>query len=115
MLGRRGARLSVGQKQRIAIARALLADPDVLILDEPTAPLDFASETNLIATLRELARSRIVLIVAHRATTLAACDRVLFANNGTLEASGAHTQLLASLAPYRDYMATTDSDMHGTK
>ena len=105
ILGRRGARLSVGQKQRIAIARALLARPDVLVLDEPTAPLDAASETNLIATLREVAQDRIVLIVAHRPTTLAACDRVLFLHQGILEASGTHASLLASSPSYRDYLA----------
>ncbi|HTR62214.1 MAG TPA: ABC transporter ATP-binding protein [Candidatus Binataceae bacterium] len=108
MLGRRGTRLSVGQKQRIAIARALLAQSDVLILDEPTAPLDSASETNLIATLRAIARERIVLIVAHRPTTLAACDRVLFLHQGTLEASGTHASLTASSPTYRAYIAETD-------
>ena len=112
MLGRRGARLSVGQKQRIAIARALLGDPAMLILDEPTAPLDLESETNLIATLRDLARDRIVLIVAHRANTLAACDRVLFFSGGTLRASGTHAGLLASSAAYRAYVAATETEIH---
>jgi ATP-binding cassette subfamily B protein len=112
ILGRRGTRLSVGQKQRIAIARALLAGPDVLILDEPTAPLDTASENNLIATLRALARTRIVLIVAHRASTLTACDRVLFIDQGTLAASGTHAKLMASLDSYRDYVAATGSEIH---
>ena len=88
MLGRRGARLSVGQKQRIAIARALIRQPDVLILDEPTAPLDPQSETDLMRTLRDLARDRIVLIVAHRAGTLAACDRIVFASAGSIVATG---------------------------
>ena len=112
MLGRRGTRLSVGQKQRIAIARALLARPDVLILDEPTAPLDTASETSLTATLREIASDRIVLVVAHRPITLAACDRVLFLNRGTLEASATHADLLASSSAYRAYLAETESSLH---
>src|SRR5262245_56167458 len=75
MLGRRGARLSVGQKQRIAIARAMLRRPDILILDEPTAPLDSRSESSLISTLRAIARNRIVLVVAHRPETLAPATR----------------------------------------
>jgi len=112
MLGRRGARLSVGQKQRIAIARALLGNPEVLILDEPTAPLDTASETKLIAMLRELARTRIVLIVAHRVSTLAASDRVLFVRDGALQASGTHSHLLTSSASYRSYLAATESVIH---
>lgn len=112
VLGRRGTRLSVGQKQRIAIARALLARPDLLILDEPTAPLDGASEANLIATLRHLAARRIVLIVAHRASTLAACDRVLFVNEGTLSACGTHQQLLDTSPAYRTYLSATASEIH---
>ncbi|MGO9602080.1 MAG: ABC transporter ATP-binding protein [Candidatus Binataceae bacterium] len=112
MLGRRGTRLSVGQKQRIAIARALMGNPDVLILDEPTAPLDTASENKLIAMLRELARTRIVLIVAHRVSTLAASDRVLFVRDGALQASGTHSLLLASSASYRSYLAATESVIH---
>lgn len=112
MLGRRGTRLSVGQKQRIAIARALLASPSVLILDEPTAPLDSVSETTLIKMLRDLAHNRIVMIVAHRANTLAACDRVLFVHEGTLEASGSHAHLLESSSSYRAYLAATESEIH---
>jgi ABC-type multidrug transport system fused ATPase/permease subunit len=112
MLGRRGARLSVGQKQRIAIARAILRSPDVLILDEPAAPLDPAGETGLMATLRELARTRIVVIVAHRATTLAACDRVLFINGGTLASEGPHAELLESSPAYRGYLAIVESEIH---
>jgi ATP-binding cassette subfamily B protein len=111
MLGRRGARLSVGQKQRIAIARALLRRPEIMVLDEPTAPLDPGSESDLIKTLRELARDRIVIIVAHRADTLAACDRVLFVHGGTMAASGTHKDLLATCAPYRAYLAHTASEI----
>ncbi len=111
MLGRRGARLSVGQKQRIAIARALVRNPDVLVLDEPTAPLDPASEAGLMQTLRELARDRIVLIVAHRAGTLALCDRILFASDGSMIASGSDEELRATCAPYREYLSITESEM----
>ncbi len=105
MLGRRGARLSVGQKQRIAIARALIRKPDVLVLDEPTAPLDPGSEADLMRTLREIARDHIVLIVAHRAGTLAACDRILFASDGAMVASGTNDELRHSCASYREYLS----------
>jgi ABC-type multidrug transport system fused ATPase/permease subunit len=82
MLGSRGTRLSAGQKQRIAIARALVREPDVLILDEPTGPLDPASERSLMIMLRQLAADRIVILVAHRPETLASCDRVYVMSEG---------------------------------
>jgi len=112
ILGRRGARLSVGQKQRIAIARAIVRSPDVLILDEPTAPLDPASEGALMATLRDLARTRIVVIVGHRPNTLGACDRVFFIDGGTLAGAGTHAELLESSPAYRAYLAVTESEIH---
>lgn len=104
-LGRRGARLSLGQTQRIAIARALLRDPEILILDEPTAPLDPRIEAELMKTLRAIAGERIVLIVSHRRQTLAACDRVVFLEGGTLAASGPHAELIRSCKRYRSYLA----------
>jgi ABC-type multidrug transport system fused ATPase/permease subunit len=112
ILGRRGARLSVGQKQRIAIARALLRRPEIIVLDEPAAPLDPASESNLLTTLKALARDRIVIIVAHRAGTLAACDRVFFIHDGTVAASGTHAHLLATNLDYQAYLAQTAAEIH---
>jgi ATP-binding cassette subfamily B protein len=97
--------------RRIAIARALLRRPEIMVLDEPTAPLDPGSESDLIKTLRDLARDRIVIIVAHRTDTLAACDRILFVHNGTIAASGTHDNLLASCPPYRAYLAHTASEI----
>jgi ABC-type multidrug transport system fused ATPase/permease subunit len=111
LLGRRGARLSMGQQQRIAIARALLRQPEVLILDEPTAPLDPSSEAALMRTLCELARERIVILVTHRAATLAACTRVYFVSGGGIAASGTHRELLASNADYRHYLAVTEPEV----
>src|SRR5262249_19239969 len=111
MLGRRGARLSVGQKQRIAIARAMLRRPDILILDEPTAPLDSGSESSLISTLRAIARDRIVLVVAHRPETLGACDRIFFVNDGTIAASGSHAELVRSCPAYAAYIARSKSEI----
>jgi ABC-type multidrug transport system fused ATPase/permease subunit len=111
MLGRRGARLSVGQKQRIAIARALLRRPEIIVLDEPAAPLDPGSESALIETLTALAHDRIVVIVAHRAGTLAACDRVFFINDGTIAASGRHADLIVSDPNYQAYLAQTAAEI----
>ena len=111
MLGRRGARLSVGQKQRIAIARALLRRPEIIVLDEPAAPLDPASEAELLSTLTALARDRIVIIVAHRAGTLAACDRVFFVHGGTIAASGTHAHLLETDRDYQAYLAQSAAEI----
>jgi ATP-binding cassette subfamily B protein len=109
MLGRRGTRLSAGQKQRVAIARALLCDPDVLILDEPMGPLDPASERSLMRVIREVARTRIVIIVAHRAETLASCDKVHLLSEGRVCASGTHAQLIRTCPPYQAYLSLNTS------
>jgi ABC-type multidrug transport system fused ATPase/permease subunit len=113
MLGRRGTRLSVGQKQRIAIARALIRDPDVIVLDEPMAPLDYSSEAALMKVLKELAKTRIVLLVAHRPETLSACDVVYFIDGGTVGACGTHRELIGSCAAYSEYLAVTGSEIRG--
>lgn len=112
MLGRRGARLSVGQKQRIAIARALIRDPDVMVLDEPSAPLDPASEIELLASLRQIAKEKMVLLVTHRTATLAACDRIFFIHDRTVSASGGHQDLIRTCAPYRAYLSVVESEIH---
>jgi ABC-type multidrug transport system fused ATPase/permease subunit len=112
ILGRRGTRLSVVQKQRIAIARALLRNPEILILDEPAAPLDSDAETSLMDSLRRLGHDRIVLLVAHRPETLAACDAVNFVNNGTIAASGSHERLLHECPAYGAFLTLRRSEIH---
>jgi ABC-type multidrug transport system fused ATPase/permease subunit len=93
-LGRSGGRLSVGQKQRLAIARALVRDPDVLILDEPTSALDPATESRLVAALREAGRGRVVLVIAHRLSTIRAADRIVFLDAGRVLEAGSHDELM---------------------
>lgn len=93
-VGRGGSQLSVGQRQRLAIARALVRDAKVLILDEPTSALDPDTEAALVASLREAGRDRLVLIVAHRLSTIRAADQILFLEDGRLLESGTHAQLL---------------------
>jgi len=103
-LGRAGAGLSVGQKQRLAIARALLRDAPILILDEPTSALDADTERRLVAALREAARERIVLVVAHRLSTVRAADQILFLRDGAVVERGTHEQLIAiPQGAYRRY------------
>ena len=76
-LGERGAGLSAGERQRLALARALVRDAPLLLLDEPTANLDGATERGVIETIARLAKGRTVLLAAHRPALLALADRVV--------------------------------------
>jgi len=80
-VGERGGNLSGGQRQRLAIARAIAGSPPLLVLDEPTSALDPDTETDIRATLKDLAESATIVIVAHRASTLEICDRILTVEN----------------------------------
>jgi ABC-type multidrug transport system fused ATPase/permease subunit len=104
-LGRGGGALSVGQKQRLAIARALVRDAPVLILDEPTSALDPETERRLVAALREASRSRVVLVIAHRLSTIRAADQILFLDAGRVIERGTHDELMARPGgAYRRYV-----------
>ena len=93
-LGKAGAKLSVGQKQRIAIARALVSNKPVLILDEPTAALDPRTENELVRNLRMAREGRIVIVIAHRLSTIRAADRIYVMDEGAIVESGDHQSLM---------------------
>jgi ATP-binding cassette subfamily B protein len=93
-LGERGGSLSSGQRQLIALARAQLADPDLLLLDEATSNLDLATESRVNAAMREVARDRSTLVIAHRLPTARAADRIIVLENGVVVESGTHTELI---------------------
>jgi ABC-type multidrug transport system fused ATPase/permease subunit len=94
-LGRSGAKLSVGQRQRLSIARALVREPRVLILDEPTSALDPETEYRLLRSLREASRERAVLVIAHRLSTVRDADVIHFVEAGRIVESGSHAELVA--------------------
>jgi ABC-type bacteriocin/lantibiotic exporter with double-glycine peptidase domain len=97
-LGLRGSGLSMGQRQLVAVARALVRNPRVLILDEATSALDAASEQQLLANLRRAGSGRIVILVTHRIAALEACDHVLLLRNGRMAHAGPPPEVLARVA-----------------
>src|SRR6266446_3549747 len=100
VIGDGGAHLSVGEKQRINLARAFLKDAPILLMDEPTSALDVESEAQVVASLFALMRGRTTLMVAHRLTTIRRVDKILVVDNGRLTEMGAPEDLLAEQGYY---------------
>jgi subfamily B ATP-binding cassette protein MsbA len=101
VIGERGTRISGGERQRLAIARALLRNPPVLILDEATSALDTESERLVQDALERLMRDRTVLVIAHRLSTVQHADRIVVLEHGQVAAVGTHAELLAGGGLYR--------------
>ena len=95
MVSFRGSRLSAGEKQLISIARAFLADPPVLILDEATSSLDPATEEQVEEALRKLLKGRTSVVIAHRLSTAEHADRILVVDHGRVVEDGNHAELVA--------------------
>ncbi len=113
-VGRGGGRLSVGQKQRISIARALIRDTPILILDEPTASLDPATELAFVAALRRAAHDKLVVVIAHRLSTIRHADQILFIEDGRLLEAGRHAELMARAdGAYRRFVDLQTSGARG--
>ncbi|MBC8141461.1 MAG: ATP-binding cassette domain-containing protein, partial [Armatimonadetes bacterium] len=94
-IGEDGMKLSVGEKQRMAIARALLADPRILILDEATSSLDSETESLIQDALDTLLRGRTSFVIAHRLSTIIKADKIVVMEKGEVAEMGSHTELLA--------------------
>jgi ATP-binding cassette subfamily B protein/subfamily B ATP-binding cassette protein MsbA len=100
VVGERGATLSGGERQRLSIARALLKDPPILILDEPTSSLDTRTEAEVLAALRQLMRGRTTLMIAHRLSTVRDADRIIVLEHGKLGEHGTHQELIERCGVY---------------
>ncbi len=100
LVGERGSTLSGGQRQRIAIARALVADPRILIFDEATSALDYESERIIQQNMKEIARGRTVLVIAHRLSTVRAMDRIVTLEGGRVIEDGTHDALIRTGGRY---------------
>ena len=100
VIGERGSSLSGGQRQRIAIARALLTNPRILIFDEATSALDYESERIIQDNMREIAKGRTVLIIAHRLSTVRRTDRIITIDRGRLVEDGTHEDLVRTNGRY---------------
>jgi ATP-binding cassette, subfamily B, bacterial PglK len=100
-IGERGLRLSGGQRQRLGIARALYNDPEVLILDEATSALDNVTEDSVFHAVNEIGKSKTVVMIAHRISTVQACDVIHLLKEGRIVASGSYEELLATSPEFR--------------
>jgi ATP-binding cassette subfamily B protein len=119
IVGERGYRLSGGEKQRIAIARVILKDPRILILDEATSHLDAHAEALIQEALERVLEGRTALVIAHRLSTILAADRILVLDGGRLVESGTHHELLAAnglyASLYRTQFAADDAVAVGSQ
>jgi ATP-binding cassette subfamily B protein len=106
IVGERGYRLSGGEKQRMAIARVILKDPRILILDEATSHLDSRNESLIQAALEPLMEGRTSLVIAHRLSTILAADKILVLDRGQLVEQGSHKTLLEKGGLYADLYET---------
>jgi ATP-binding cassette subfamily B protein len=101
-VGERGLKLSGGEKQRVAIARTILKDPRLLILDEATSALDTRTEQEIQAALRDVARNRTTLVIAHRLSTVVEADEIIVLQEGAIAERGSHGALIAAGGLYAD-------------
>ena len=106
MVGNRGLKLSGGEKQRVSIARVILKNPSILILDEATSSLDSILENAIQTALETLMQGRTSIVIAHRLSTILAADRILVMENGRIVQEGTHEALLARGGLYRELYET---------
>ena len=127
IIGERGVKLSGGQAQRLTLARVLVTDPKILILDEPTANVDADTDERLINAVKRAMKGRSTLIIAHRLWTIYHADKIVVLRDGNIEAIGTHDDLIQNSSFYQEFFATqfsrnigniqkkSDKDLQGTE
>ena len=106
VVGNRGLKLSGGEKQRVSIARVVLKNPKILILDEATSSLDSISESLIQSALNAVMQNRTSIVIAHRLSTVIAADKIMVIENGEITETGTHSQLINTSAKYRQLYET---------
>ena len=102
LLGQGGVNLSGGQKQRLSLARALIKEPNILILDDCTSALDATTESSVLKGLSEMETKATVLLISQRISTVMRANKILVLNNGEVQGFGTHTELLNNCSTYRE-------------
>jgi len=100
VLTNNGSNLSQGQRQRVMIARVLYKDPEVILFDEATNALDTKTESFILASLKEMATDKTIIVVTHRLHTIRGADKIVVIEKGKIAAQGRHEELLRTSAPY---------------
>ncbi len=108
LLGERGTKLSSGQRQRLSIARVIVKDTDILILDEPTASLDAATEADVLRNLAQWGKQRAIFLITHRLSTIRRADKIVFLRDGRIVEVGSHEELMSR--PGGEYRAMVETE-----
>ena len=103
-LGERGSKLSTGQRQRLSIARAVIKDTPILVLDEPTASLDAETEMKVLENLATWGRGRAIVVIAHRLSTIRRADKIVYLRDGSIVETGTHAELVQAGGAYRRFV-----------
>lgn len=115
VLGERGVTVSGGQKQRISIARALMKDAPILILDDSVSAVDTKTERTILNNLKSIRKNKTTILIAHRISTIKQMDRIIFIDDGKVAAAGTHDELYESCKPYRKMVDLQKLEEEGVK